>query len=416
MRLFRNLFIILLTTSLTLSAQAYSNKVPWATGKSKGKNLQIFLVKFSPGDEITDYFGHIAMVVKDTVYDVARVYNFGLFSFDEGFISRFAMGRLVFWKAALSLSGTIKQYISANRTITFYELNLPDNKKLNLAGKLNWEVLPENSQYLYDHYHDNCATRLRDLIDQAVDGQFKKFTNKPALLTLREHTIRYSERNPLLEWLLMFLMNDSIDKPIKQWDEMFLPAELPRHALPFSYQDSLGNRQALIKSSFVYYNSGRKPVPEVADNWPLWTKYTGFLIGLLAIGLAIWSGKSKKVSEKLFFIYSSLVTLIIGFIGTALFFMSLFTDHVVTYGNENRLLASPLTFIVFFMSLYAVFKPSINLIKKIKWLWFIIAGLSLLLLVLKIFPSFDQDNLMIISILLPVNCCFAYAFYKKSLS
>ena len=86
-----------------------------------------------------------------------------------------------------------------NRTILFHELNLPESKKVILAKQLAWEVLPENSQYLYHHYNDNCATRLRDLIDQAVDGQFKQLTNKAARFTLREHTLSYTEHDPLMQ-------------------------------------------------------------------------------------------------------------------------------------------------------------------------------------------------------------------------
>jgi len=245
------LYIIL---SPFLAAQTFRTQVPWETGLSKGKDLQIYLVEFSPGDHITDYFGHIAMVVKDTSNDVSKVYNFGLFSFDDGFISRFDMGRLIFSKAALSLSGTIRHYINANRTITFHELNLPDNKKLILARQLSWEVMPENSQYLYHHYNDNCATRLRDLIDNAVDGQFKELTNEPSRLTLREHTIRYTEQDPLMQWLLMFLMNNSIDEPVLEWDEMFLPGELIRFVKMVSYKDSLGNKQELVKATIQDVN------------------------------------------------------------------------------------------------------------------------------------------------------------------
>lgn len=416
LNIFRSLLILVFTISISLSAQSYNRQVPWATGKSKGSDLQIFLVEFSPGDNITDYFGHIAMVVKDTTNDVARVYNFGLFSFDEGFIKRFAMGRLIFWKAALSLSGTIRQYISMNRTITFYELNLRDDKKLILAKQLNWEVLPQNSQYLYHHYNDNCATRLRDLINIAVDDQFRKFTDKPARFTLREHTIRYTEQDPLMQWLLMFLMNDSIDEPVKQWAEMFLPGELVHFVKQFSYQDSSGVMQHLVTSSSVYYDSGREPVKNSADNWPLWTIFAGIFIAGLAVSLAIWSKKNTTKARVLFFAFNLFIAFVFGFIGTALFLMASFTDHIVTYYNENIFLANPLTFIIFFLSAFALFKPSKKIIGMIKWLWYFLAASSLLLLILKIFPAFNQDNFMIISLLLPVNCGFAFAFYKKDLS
>jgi len=93
----------------------------------------------------------------------------------------------------------------------------------------------------------------------------------------------------------------------------------------------------------------------------------------------------------------------------------LFTDHVVTYYNENLLLANPVTFLIFLLSAVAIFKPSQNLLQKIKRLWYFLAATSIVLLLLKIFPGFNQDNLMIISILLPMNLAFAFVFYKKDL-
>lgn len=408
--------LLLWALSLPLFAQNNPYSVPWAIGESAGSDLQIYLVAFSPGDHITDYFGHIALVVKDTTHNVARVYNFGLFSFDEGFLSRFAMGRLIFWKAALSLSGTIRQYISMNRTITFYELNLPAYKKLILAEKLNREVLPENSRYLYDHYYDNCATRLRDLIDDAVDGQFKKESAKPSRFTLREHTLRYTARDPLMQWLLMFLMNDSIDKPISEWEEMFLPGSLAHYAAQFAYKDSSGNQVNLVNNTNVYYDSGRAAVPDTVDDWPLWTIISGLVIAGGAILLAIWSQNNTKLARNSFYLFNAFITFIFGFLGSGLFFMSMFTDHVVTYHNENLFLANPVTFLIFFLSVFILFRQSTRIISLIKWCWYFLAASSILLLLLKIFPAFDQDNLMIFSLLLPVNLGFACAFYLKDLS
>ena len=39
-----------------------------------------------------------------------------------------------------------------------------------MAKLLADNVLPENRDYLYHHYNDNCVTRLRDMIDTALGG------------------------------------------------------------------------------------------------------------------------------------------------------------------------------------------------------------------------------------------------------
>jgi hypothetical protein len=194
---------------------------------------------------------------------------------------------------------------------------------------------------------------------------------------------------------------------------MFLPAELIKYAKEFSYKDSLGNNQELVKSSSIYYDSGRKPVPQTADNWPLWTIISGLFIALLTIVLALYYPKNEALRQKLFFIFVAMFSFVFAVLGTILFFMAFFTDHVVTYHNENLLLASPLTFFVFILSVILIFKPSQKVFEKTKWLCYALAVLSVLLVFLKIFPVFDQDNWMIISVLLPVNLACAFSFYKK---
>lgn len=393
-----------------LARQTFAD-VPWQDGRSKAGDLQISLITFSPGDNINDWFGHTALAVQDTVNNIARVYNFGLFSFDDGFLTRFAMGRLIFWAGDASLGAIMSRYMKADRTISFQILNLPPQKKLQLAKKLTIAVLPENSHYLYHHYNENCATRLRDLIDEAVDGALYRSTDKPAGLTFREHTRRYTAQSPLMQWLLMFLMNDSIDKPIKQWDEMFLPDELAKYVDMLQLHNP---QRPFVQRSFVYYDSHRPPVPENTSSLPLWTIMAGFSAGLIAFaaGRRAYSEKNKA-SKYIFRTYHLFVTLVVGFIGSVLFFMSFFTDHLVTQGNENLFLANPLTLIIFFIGLFSFFSSSAKIERIIAFAWYILALLSILLLFLKLFPAFDQDNYMVLALLLPINIGFAVAFGLK---
>ncbi len=184
--------IVLLLAAASLSAQNNNlpqrnrlENIPWVSGRSSAEDLQISLITIGPGDHLTDWWGHTSLIVTDTTYNISRVYNFGYFSFDEGFVNRFAMGRLIFWAGDISLSATLSRYISAKRTIAFQELNIPVESRLTLAMELAKSVLPENSRYLYDHYKENCATRLRDYIDAAVDGQYADSMKVTGRLTFR---------------------------------------------------------------------------------------------------------------------------------------------------------------------------------------------------------------------------------------
>ena len=54
-------------------------------------------------------------------------------------------------------------YTAADRTIWVQRLPLTDAQAVTLAARLEHDARPENREYLYDHFMDNCTTRLRDI-------------------------------------------------------------------------------------------------------------------------------------------------------------------------------------------------------------------------------------------------------------
>ncbi|TFG94066.1 MAG: DUF4105 domain-containing protein, partial [Calditrichales bacterium] len=327
-----------------LCASAYSNPAD-TTRFSRGDDFEIKLVTIGPGDDLTSWWGHTAVIVEDKRMDASLFYNYGLFSFEEeNFFLNFAMGRLIFWVGAWQTRSALAFYVSLNREIYFQVLNLSAEKKLELATLLAENIQPQNREYLYDHYRDNCSTRVRDLIDRIVDGQFKAKMQNPGRMTFRDHTRRHTARSFPVDWVLMFLMNNSIDEPIRVWDDMFLPEELAGNLSGFTYIDAEGKTQKIVEIAYTYFPAkNREAVPaQAAAHWP-----TGLLIGLLTgfagAVLAVGYKLKKRYFTGLFSAYQAIIALALGIPGLVLFFMGFFTDHRVTFHNENLLLANPLT-------------------------------------------------------------------------
>ncbi len=386
--------------------------MPWATGQSKVENLQFYLTTFGPGDDIPSYWGHVALIVEDTLLHQSAIYNYGLYSFDKDFLLKFVKGRLMFEVGRASVAAYFQYYRSENRDIRLTKLHLPLKNRLQLAKKLEWNVLPENKKYLYHHYYDNCSTRLRDLIDQALDGQFHQQTDAPAKLTLRAHTKRYVARNPILEWLLMFLMSDRIDQPIKKWDEMFLPDELERYLKTITYFDSNGQKFKVADTTIFWFKAKRKPVPQTVPHHEAAVLGIGLLFSLMGLSLIWWQNKKGfRWFTLLFSLYHFLIGLILGILGSALFFLMFFTEHDVTFGNENILLAHPLTLLI---ALFAVFwaREKSWALKGLKYLWLLQLLGAIILIILKLFfAQFDQDNLLAFCFILPIDLFTLLGFY-----
>lgn len=345
-------FWVALILGVATEAEAYSS--PWGTGISEPEDLVISIATFSPGDSVESWFGHSGIIVEDRRHNIGRLYNYGMFNFDRDMLVRFAMGRLWFWVAPTSIAGTYRMYMSMDRDIRVKELNIPPEKRLEVAQFLADNVRPENREYLYHHYDDNCSTRLRDIIDIAVDGQFSAaLGDKPGRYTLREHTRRHSSHFPPMDWVLMYLMNGEIDGPSTVWEEMFLPEELERQILKFDWVDDEGKSHPLVlRTHEVYTAENREPVPQSPRNhWMYWLLF-GVVVGGVGLGIG-YRGRHKpgRSSRILYGFYLGGIGFLVGFPGLVLGVMALFTEHTVTYWNQNLFWASPLTFLLLPLSL-----------------------------------------------------------------
>jgi hypothetical protein len=148
---------------------------PWApSGPSRPEDLSVSLVTFGPGDDLPSWWGHTALVVEDARLGHGRLYNYGMFDFSTGFVHKFVQGRLEFWVGEASVRGTYELYKQLDRDVRIQVLNLSPEQAAKAAQALALNVRPESREYLYHHYHDNCSTRPRDIIDQAFGGALKE--------------------------------------------------------------------------------------------------------------------------------------------------------------------------------------------------------------------------------------------------
>jgi hypothetical protein len=199
----------MLTTLLAMAAP------PWAVGESRGEDLQVHVVTFGPGDDIAEWFGHAAIVIEDTARNEARLYNYGEYAFDPTLALRYLLGHLTFQVGERPYRPTLQRYAQKNRDVRLQTLALSSTQKKALATLLTENVRPENRQYRYDHYSDNCTTRIRDALDVVTGGALRRQADA-GLLTLREHTASLSAVDPVLSVLIDLLLNDEVDRPISR--------------------------------------------------------------------------------------------------------------------------------------------------------------------------------------------------------
>jgi hypothetical protein len=380
---------------------------------SLGENLTVKIAVMGPGDELYFWWGHIALIIEDSVTGRSRFYDYGIFSFqNDNFFYNFAFGRLLYSCGSSSTENSIAVYISTNRDVVIYTMDLPPEKRIAVRDFAEINILPENKDYYYHHFKDNCSTRIRDIIDYATDGQFKsQYGKAPGRFTLRQQVRRHTWFSPAVDWILNFWMGQDIDTPITVWEEMFLPSEVGRWIEEFSYTDSNGVIRKLVTGvEIVNKAEGRPSVLDVPrKQWPRELVF-GLILSAIFWFFFFLQAKNKDGGRVLAGLSMSLAGFIFGVSGLLLYFMSLFTNHDYTYHNANMIFSTPLLLATVPLGIrYALIKDDVGRFKcgvLLRLVWLLSAMGVFVSMFIKLLPQFWQQNLTDQMLILPIALVF----------
>jgi len=371
--------------------------------------LKFKIAIFGPTDEIFAWWGHAALVVEDVRWNFQRVFDWGINSHpNESFLLDFINGEIQYKVT----SGVLRLHrdIEADRDIVIYTLNLDRNAMEMMLAYMENRVLPENRYYDYHEFRDNCSTGVRDIINLGTSGQFKAvFDNMPGRFSYRQHVLRYTWFRPLAEWLLSFLMGQNLDEQITAWDEMFLPVEIGRNIVNFSYIDSSGIERNLVSSVEVIHSS-RERLPVLNKplvTWPFFLA-AGLFVMILFFLIDFMRKKYPRFGRVIWGFLQCIFGLLFGALGCVLVF-GLLMDNDYFQQNINVLFINPLLLIIVPASILFIFNKSLFInsekLLRIIWTYVFIAGCVTLLA--RILPFFFQQNLSVYEVVLPIAFVFS---------
>jgi len=294
----------------------------------------VLLLIAGPGEDLFTRFGHAALVVREGSSG-GRVYNYGFTDFAApDLVFSFLRGKARFWVARLRFDRTLEEYRRADRDLHLVPLRLRPEQHLWLARALEENRRPENRYYIYHHFNDNCATRLRDLIDQVLGGGLRReFEQAPSRTTLRA-LVREGFAGRL-EMLLAadLILGRAMDRPLDRWQGAFLPRLLEE-----ALRDARASGASLIGERQMLHRR-QQPSPLAHDPLAglklLWA--FAMLTGLLAAGAALLARRRSRWTGAL------LVgpALFLGSAGLLLDFLALYSALPELRANELLLLLWP---------------------------------------------------------------------------
>ncbi len=254
---------------------------------------RVSLLTMGPGNGMFDAMGHSALRVVDQARGWDRVYTFGALRWTGPLLGwRFLRGEVMFEARVRSWTWVLRHYARADRPIYEHPLRLTPDQAKHLVSRLEHLSRPENRRYLYHHFKDNCATRLRDLVDEATGGALRRALDQLPSdgATARDLVLEGMSIDPLVPMVLDVVLGRPTDVPLGPWEQTFAPMRFmgSMDRLAATHGSLVGPRVTISERRG---RLGRLPPWTGSATWLLF----GLLVGLLAAhprgwawGLGLW--------------------------------------------------------------------------------------------------------------------------------
>ena len=307
------------------------------------KNAEISILTCSKGDDLYNTFGHTAIHIKDLENNINVVFNYGMFSFGGSafkdqinFGLKFIRGKLEYWLGLEDYDDFVASYTRQERWFFEQVLNLDQDEKQHLFNALVINYEPENRAYRYDFFFDNCSSRVRDILVDAVGPVFGD-ANSPIHEATNESFIDlidpYIKEKPWLDIGMDMMLGLPSSRKASKYEFMFLPYHLKE-------QISLADN--LVKSEKYIVEFPFRDIKQ--SSFHLFTPFK--LFTLLFLIIAIISYRNYKAQQHWFWLDRMLI-FISGLLGSLFLFMWLGTDHLPAHANLNMFWAFPLNLLAF---------------------------------------------------------------------
>lgn len=310
-------------------------------GRSSFANdsIRISLLTCGQGEETYSLYGHTAIRYQNFTRGIDDVYNYGMFDFDApNFVLRFTLGETDYLLGRSRFRYFLENYWYAGREVDEQVLDLSQEEKMRLVKLLEENYRPANRIYRYNFFYDNCATRPRDKIEEAISGTLSYADNmeeKVAGSSFRNLLHKYTEGHPWARFGVDLCLGSKADEEITRREMMFTPfvlKELFQHA---KIINKAGEERRLVLSCNNILP--RNPDYQRESDWWI-TPMRGalLLLGLVVIATLYGVGKRKSlwgIDLALF--------LMAGVSGCILAFLALFSQHPAVSPNYLLLVFHP---------------------------------------------------------------------------
>ena len=319
-------------------------------------SIDISLITCGQGDESYSLYGHTAIRINDK-YDMRDIVaNYGLFSFEQkNFVLRFIFGLTDYMMGITSFIDFIHEYQMEGRWVKEQLLDLTPSEKESLILAIIENSMPENAEYRYNFFYDNCTTRARDMIVSHIKGKVNYSKSQRGDVTYRDMIHAFTKNDPWTRFGNDLLLGVKADAKTDQMQQQFLPTHLFDDFSDAKIVDEQGQTRKLVMKE-------RQLLSEKIEAKPFPITPMACMIALAILVCLLTAIEwFKKVD---FWIFDVCMFLVLGLAGLILTAM-LFSQHPTVRLNLQILLLNPIGLVGLVGLLGSVGGRKTNLPKKV---------------------------------------------------
>ncbi len=173
------------------------------------------------------FFGHSSFRVYDPVNKIDWMFNYGTFDFDDPlFTPKFVKGQLDYYLSIDRFQSALRFYSEReHRRVIEQVLNFNAEDKERVYNFLIKNSLMENRYYKYDFIHDNCSTRIADVLIKCF-GDRLEFPDGEGKDSYREMIDSYLTSYPTLDAGIEIVLGSPADRKPAGIEKFFLPVPM----------------------------------------------------------------------------------------------------------------------------------------------------------------------------------------------
>ena len=305
-------------------------------------SVDVSLLTCAPHDEIYSLYGHTAIRVQNRNTGDDFAVNFGVFDSSSRFFAlRFVFGLTDYCMGIYSYESFLQEYRYYGSAVYEQHLNLTQREKQSFLAALADNAKPENAVYRYNYFYNNCTTKARDIIVEALDGtvEYKQTHLQKGERSFRDLIHMKTDEHPWARVGNDLLLGVGSDTNTMPSERQFLPEVLSNDFDSVVVVRNDDTRRPLVDSVSWVLLPGTPSLAHAPD-FPLTPTQCAIIV--LCVVALLCVVERFVLKKSLRWVDYSIVCLY-GLAGIILFCM-IFSQHPTVNVNLQILLFNPLLF------------------------------------------------------------------------